>query len=73
MEAVHSCDEEVQHTSELDVVKAELARASVNLKKKNELNDKAWFVVWASTALCFPFTPLHGCHIQHMGITTCIA
>ena len=33
MEAVQSGDEEVQHTSELDVVKAELATASVNLKK----------------------------------------
>ena len=70
MEAVQSGDEEVQHTSELDVVKAELATASADLKKTNELNDEAWFVALASIALCFPFTPLHGCHIPHMGITS---
>ena len=33
MEAVQSGDDEVQHRSELDVVKAELATASEYLKK----------------------------------------
>ena len=72
MEAVQSSDEEVQHMSELEVVKAGLATASVHVctfKANNELNDEAWFVAWASLTLCFPFTPLHGCHIQHMGVT----
>ena len=71
MEAVQSGDEKVQHKSELDAVKAGLATASVDLMKTmHELNDEAWFVAWASLALCFQFTPLHGCHIQHMGVNS---
>ena len=28
-------------------------------------NDEAWFVAWARLVLCFPFTPLHGCHMLY--------
>ena len=44
MEAVQSGDEEVQHTSELDVVKAGLATASVDLKKTMSLMIEACMV-----------------------------
>ena len=66
---MQSGDEEVQNTSELDVFKAELATSSVDLKKI--MSGMMRPGLWHGPASPFvPFIPLHGCHIQHIGLTS---